>query len=62
MGFDWISLQLILVAAHIAWAMARDGCLLFFGFLYKLSEEKTIATSCLIALPVSKTTYEYINC
>ncbi|ORE20771.1 hypothetical protein BCV71DRAFT_175121 [Rhizopus microsporus] len=38
----------ILAAAHIAWAMARDGCLPFSKFLYKLSGDNHIAANCLI--------------
>lgn len=58
----------ILAAAHIAWAMARDGCLPFSKFLYKLSGDNHIAANCLIVqlvicvliiLPVSCLLYIY---
>ncbi|KAG1445835.1 hypothetical protein G6F56_009771 [Rhizopus delemar] len=39
----------ILTNALIAWAMARDGCLPFSGFLYKLSGKNKIATNCLLS-------------
>ncbi|KAG1051465.1 hypothetical protein G6F52_003954 [Rhizopus delemar] len=38
----------ILATAHVAWAMSRDGCLPFSGFLYKLSGKNKIAANCLI--------------
>lgn len=39
----------MLAAAHLAWALARDGCLPFSKFFYKLSGKEHIASRCLLA-------------
>jgi amino acid transporter len=38
----------ILATAHVVWAMARDGCLPFSSFLYKLSDKNHIPYNALM--------------